>query len=131
MLVATLAAPLALRADPGVLRIVTREPAPTPGDHFEVELELTLGDGERGPLMLTPRVEGAAFEIVRGRLLTSDARDPTASPLRFSLPAIARAQGSATLIVELDAFSCDARDRCEPLHRESTALVTIAPPSQR
>ena len=38
------------------------------------------------PLTLTPRIEGAAVELVRGRLLRSDAKTVDATHLRFDVP---------------------------------------------
>lgn len=76
------------------------------------------------PVILTPRVNGTALDIVRGRLLRSDALDPDARPLRFRVPLVARSAGTAILRVHVASFRCEG-DECEPIEEEASATLRI------
>ncbi|MET0388906.1 MAG: hypothetical protein ABW321_23235 [Polyangiales bacterium] len=84
---------------------------------IEVLVELPHG-GEELPLALTPRIEGAAVELMRGRLLRSDAKRESPTRLHFFVPVIARSAGTAILRVDLMAYTCD------PSCRRSDASAT-------
>ncbi len=75
------------------------------------------------PVLVTPESDGATVEVVRGRLLRSDAVDPEASPLRFEVPVAARAAGHGVVRARVRSFECDAEDRCESA--EGTASLTV------
>lgn len=95
------------------------------GQHARLELEVQLPPQAGRPLLLTPFREGQALEVVKGRLLRSDARDPGANPLQFELPVLARAPGSARIGVRLLAYVCEAR--CRAVETETSANVLVLP----
>jgi hypothetical protein len=95
------------------------------GEHARVLLEVQLPEGAAEPLLLTPFHEGAALEVVKGRLLRSDARDRAANPLRFELPVLARAPGASVLGVRLLAYVC--RERCRAVEAEVRANLVVLP----
>jgi hypothetical protein len=76
-----------------------------------VPLLVELANGASAPLLLTPRIEGSAVELVRGRLLRADARVLDATHLRFELPVVARSEGTAILRVEVTTYLCTTRCR--------------------
>ena len=91
------------------------------GDRFEV-VALVSPPGEAShPLLLTPSSEGTAVEMVRGRLMRSDADDPSARPLRFRIPAVARAAGDSLLRVHVLTYRCD--ESCHPVEAEAVGRV--------
>jgi hypothetical protein len=96
------------------------------GDHVSLLVMLTLPADAQGPLLLTPRSQGEALEVVRGRLLRADARDQKATPLAFDLPVVARVQGSAVLRVKVATFRCHDQ-QCEPLELEAQKTVVVLP----
>jgi hypothetical protein len=76
--------------------------------HTSISVLVSLSEASASyPLTLTPRIEGAAIELVRGRLLRSDAKPVDAAHLRFEVPVVARSQGTAILRVELMTYACD------------------------
>jgi hypothetical protein len=95
-------------------------------DHVTLTLTLALPAGARGPLLVTPRSQGGALEVVRGRLLRSDARDASANPLVFELPVLARSAGQAVVSVRALVVRC-ADGRCEPLTLETRKSVLVLP----
>jgi hypothetical protein len=101
------------------------------GEHARFALEVSLPPGAAEPLLLTPFREGEALEVVKGRLLRSDARDPTARPLQFELPVLARAPGVARIGVRLLAYVCRPGDaappKCRALEAETRADVLVLP----
>jgi hypothetical protein len=103
------------------------------GEHARVLLSVRLPAGAAQPLLVTPFREGAALEIVKGRLLRSDALDATASSLRFELPVLALAPGAAVIGARLLAYVCDgaARDSgeesCHAVEVETRANVVVLP----
>jgi hypothetical protein len=76
--------------------------------HRSVPVLVELSDAAHALLLLTPSVEGAAVELVRGRLMRADAQlvDPT--HLRFFVPVVARSEGTAILRVEVMTYLCSA-----------------------
>lgn len=97
------------------------------GEHARLELELLLPAEAAGPLLITPFREGQALEVVKGRLLRSDARDPHERPLHFELPVLARAAGVARVVVRLLAYVCESEQRCHAVEAETRADVVVLP----
>jgi hypothetical protein len=90
------------------------------GAREELRAIVTFESPNTRPLLVTPESEGPAIEVVRGRLLRSDADDPAAEPLVFRIPIVARAVGTATVRVRVRGYVCtrcpegsqDCRRRC-------------------
>jgi hypothetical protein len=95
------------------------------GEHAHVELLVELPPEAAEPLLITPYREGEALDVVKGRLLRSDARDPAARPLRFALPVLASAPGTAWVGVRLLAYLC--APRCRAVEVETRANVVVLP----
>jgi hypothetical protein len=95
------------------------------GEHAHVELLVELPREAAEPLLLTPYREGEALEVVKGRLLRSDARDPSAKSLRFALPVLAKTPGTAWIGVRLLAYVC--APRCRAIEAETRANVVVLP----
>ncbi|MBO6936992.1 MAG: hypothetical protein JJ863_18620 [Deltaproteobacteria bacterium] len=93
------------------------------GDRTTVELRVWAED-ER-PVMVTPRAEGDAVEVVRGRLLRPDAVDPGATPLVFRIPIAAREPGPARVRVEVHSFTCEG-DECRPVEGEAQLDLRVS-----
>ena len=96
------------------------------GQHARVLLAVYLPPAAERPLLVTPFHEGAALEIVKGRLLRSDARDPAANPLRFELPVLALAPGAAVIGARLLAYLC-AGEQCGAVEVEARANLVVLP----
>lgn len=92
------------------------------GDRTSLELRV-WADPEM-PVMVTPRAEGAAVEVVRGRLLRPDAEDPEGSPLVFRIPIVAREPGPARVRAAVQTFRCEGDD-CEPARGEAQAELRV------
>jgi hypothetical protein len=75
------------------------------------------------PLMLTPRIEGAAVELVRGRLLRSDAKQTDPTHLRFEIPVVARSAGTAILRVSVATYLCT--DTCRRVEALGSAVLEV------
>lgn len=95
------------------------------GEHAHVTLLVELPPEAGEPLLVTPYREGEALEVVKGRLLRSDASDPHASRLRFALPVLASAAGTALIGVRLLAYVCTPR--CRAVEVEARANVVVLP----
>ena len=95
------------------------------GEHAHVDLVVELPAEAAEPLLVTPFREGEALDVVKGRLLRSDARDPSATPLRFELPVLAAAPGTALIGVKLLAYVC--APRCRAVEVEARASVLVLP----
>lgn len=93
------------------------------GDHFEATVDVAAPESDL-PVLLTPSEEGDAVTVVRGRLMRSDATDPSAKVLHFRIPLVATASGTAVVRVRLRTFECAAR--CRPVNDEARALVTVS-----
>jgi hypothetical protein len=93
------------------------------GEHAHIELTVELPPEAAEPLLLTPYREGKSLEVVKGRLLRSDALDPAAKPLRFALPVLATAPGTALIGVRLLAYLC--APRCRAVEAETRANVVV------
>jgi hypothetical protein len=96
------------------------------GQHARVVLSVRLPAGAERPLLVTPFHEGAALEIVKGRLLRSDASDPAANPLHFQLPVLALAPGAAVIGARVLAYVCGAV-QCRSVEVEARANVIVLP----
>jgi hypothetical protein len=96
----------------------------SPGDHAEVVVEVHVDAAARGPLLVTPSVDGAAVEVVRGRLFRFDAEDPDADPLRFRVPITAMSIGTAVLLVRVDGHACEGT-HCEPVEAEARRAIEV------
>lgn len=96
----------------------------TVGDRTEVRAFVS-GAAEH-PLLLTPRVEGTAVAVVRGRLLRADARDPDAEPLELRIPIVAERTGTSVLRVEVQGYACDGDD-CRAVRTEGSLVLTVRP----
>jgi len=93
------------------------------GDRTSLELRVWADPGM--PVMVTPHAEGAAVEVVRGRLLCPDAEDPEARPLVFRIPIVAREPGPARVRAAVQTFRCEGDD-CEPVRGEAQAELRVA-----
>ena len=131
-------------ASDGDRRARPREPAATLAVELVLPGRIALGD--RGmamvtvrvqgdgslPLLLTPSAEGTALEVVRGRLLGSDAASAVAGPegttlLSFQVPFVARRAGAAVLKVRVLGYACS--HRCRAIEVETRRMVTVATPA--
>ncbi|MGE0786901.1 MAG: hypothetical protein AB7S26_14610 [Sandaracinaceae bacterium] len=125
-----------------VLGTLTAVPASA---QLSVELEAPpVRAGERGqvlarvsgagthPLLVTPWSEGTAIEVVRGRLVRAEARDPSADVLEFRIPIIARSPGTAVLRVRAAGYVCGCpegdrcTERCRSVTAEGSLVMAVA-----
>lgn len=97
------------------------------GDRAEVVARVS-GAGPH-PLLLTPRSEGTAIEVVRGRLMRADARDSRAGILQFRIPIVARSAGTAVLRVVVAGYAC--ADRCRLVRAESSSVLRVTTSAER
>jgi hypothetical protein len=107
-------APALRIADPRELRV---------GERASLEVALELPVDVATPLLLTQKVEGEAVEVVRGRLMRKDARDPEAVPLVFDVPLLARAPGTSIVRVHALVYRC--RETCQALELEKRVSVVV------
>lgn len=90
--------------------------------HAAIEVIVQLPDTSAElPLLLTPKIEGAAVELVRGRLLRSDAKRTEQGHLRFELPVVARTRGTAILRVTVITYVCS--ERCQQVQAATSAVL--------
>lgn len=78
------------------------------------------------PVIITPNEEGTALFVVRGRLFRADAEDPSASPLRFRIPIVARQPGTAVVRVRASSFECEGDD-CRAVQGEASLTLRVEP----
>ena len=105
------------------LRVELQRPeAVRAGDRTEV-VAVVHHAGSR-PLLLTPRSEGTAIEVVRGRLMRADAVDTTASALTFRIPVVAREPGTSVVRVHVAGYVC--QDRCRAVSAEASVVIEVA-----
>ena len=95
-----------------------------PGEHAEIVALVHAEDAARGPILVTPTIDGAAVEVVRGRLFRFDADDPASDPLRFRVPVLARSVGTAVLSVRVDGHACEGA-QCAAVDAEATARIDV------
>ncbi|MGD8859822.1 MAG: hypothetical protein PVI30_07410 [Myxococcales bacterium] len=105
------------------------EPVPTlsPGTTARVVVFVRPRAGSELPMMLTPRIEGSAVELARGRLLRADGRTTPEGELRFEIPLQVREPGTAILRVELSTYMCELR--CTPLTVRARTILEVPPTS--
>ena len=96
------------------------------GDRAEVIATVQIAPRNEGPILVTPVSEGAAVEVVRGRLSRPDAEDPAATPLRFRIPIVAHSPGTAVLRVHALGYACRARTRrCRALESSTSIVLRV------
>jgi len=121
--VALLAAP-ALAQESESVRVTLSPPARLVAQSAaEVIAEVEVPAGGR-PVLLTPTSEGTAVEVVRGRLLRADADEVRPNVLRFRIPIVAHAPGTAVLRVRVLAYACDRR--CRAVEGDSVVVLRVA-----
>ncbi len=124
LMVIALAPSVAIADEPGVsIRLIAPERI-TAGDRVELIAEVTISPRSDLPVLLTPSNQGGSIEVVRGRLVRSDAEDPAASPLRFRVPLLANEPGTAIVRVRVMAYACAAR--CRTIDAEAEVTLTVA-----
>ncbi len=112
-------------AQEGSAELVIEPPASlTVGDRASVIAVVRITPPGDRPVLVTPSSEGTAVEVVRGRLLRGDADDPDAEELRFSIPIVARAPGTAVLRVHVSGWACD--ERCRPVEADTEVVMRVA-----
>jgi hypothetical protein len=100
------------------------------GDRAEVVARVRLAPSAATPMLLTPATEGLAIEVVRGRLTRADGETVGERELRFRIPFVARAAGTAVVRVRLDGFAC--RDgRCRAVQVEAAIALDVRPTTSR
>jgi len=120
-----LAIPSATAQGPGRLAVVLTPPEHlVEEDRAEVVAEVRMQPPSDAPLLVTPSTEGTAVEVVRGRLLRSDAEDPDAERLRFRIPIVARSAGTSVLRVRVRGWVCSRR--CAPVSGEASLVLRVA-----
>lgn len=102
---------------------------------FEPPPELHVGDRARlvlvadvpadMPVSVTPQATGDALEVVRGRLLRTDAQQPDARPLVFEIPVAARAAGNGVVRARVRSFTCDEDGDCRATSAEASLTVRV------
>ncbi len=95
------------------------------GARATLTVQLTLPADTGEPVLLTTSSEGSALDVVRGRLLRLDAEDPKAQTLRFAVPIVARAAGTAIFRVHALYYRCQAS--CVAVEEDAESLIEIAP----
>jgi hypothetical protein len=93
------------------------------GGHLGVPVIVQLPAAAAAPLLLTPRIEGSAIEVVRGRLLRSDGKALDATHLRFDVPVVARSEGTAILRVDVSTYVCEPR--CVPVSASGSRVLHV------
>jgi len=86
-------------------------------------VELFLPDDAAPSLLLTSDAEGAAVDVVQGRLMRGDAKAQQGGPLVFRVPIVARGEGQSVVRVRVDAYRC--APRCTPLRIDARAVVEV------
>lgn len=90
-----------------------------------IEVVLDLTDSREQPLMLDVASEGEALQVVRGRFRRADARQGDDGRLRFSVPIVVRAQGSAVVRTELRTYRCTRS--CREVRASAQRTLTVGP----
>lgn len=93
------------------------------GERTTLEVTLELTPDVASPLLVTQTVEGEAVEVVRGRLMRKDARDPEAASLRYDVPVLAHAPGTSIVRVHALVYRC--REVCQALELETRVSVVV------
>jgi hypothetical protein len=121
---------VSLAAAPEVSLALQPEHHLTEGEHTAIEVVVQLPSASPVlPVLLTPRIEGAAVELARGRLLRGDAKPVDETHLRFELPVVARSLGTAILRVTVRTYICDTT--CRHVDAAASAVIDVrgGPPS--
>jgi hypothetical protein len=122
----TLAPPTG-HADAPALELSLTAPDLAVGDRKSLRAELLVGDLRLGPVMLTPSAEGAAVEVVRGRLTGDDAEPFTADDgrrgLRFAIPVAAHMAGTSVVRVHANVYGCHVG--CAALETSAQLAVRV------
>ena len=92
-----------------------------PGDRASVVLRIR--DPGPHPILVTPRTEGAAVELARGRLQRADATEREDGTLEFRIPIIAHEPGPATLHVQIATYECRSLCRAVEAHAQTALRV--------
>lgn len=92
-----------------------------PGDRASVVLRIHAPGPH--PILVTPRTEGAAVELARGRLQREDATEAEDGSLEFRIPVIAHEPGPATLHVQIATYECRTLCRAVEAHVETALRV--------
>lgn len=92
------------------------------GDRARVVVDVRVRPDGGHPVMVTPRSEGAAVEVVRGRLLRADA-SASDGALRFEVPIVARGAGTSVLRVRVLAYVCERA--CRAVETEASAVLRV------
>ena len=95
----------------------------TAGKPALIEVFVRLPAGPEQPVLLTPRSEGEAIRVTRGRLLRADALRTAGGELRFQVPVTVRGAGTAVLRVELLTYRC-AR-KCEAVRASASRMLQV------
>ncbi len=93
------------------------------GTTAELMVTVSRPPDQDHPLLLTPSAEGAAIEVVRGRLLRADARSRERGQLRFAVPLRMRERGPAIVRVEVQSYRCASR--CEAVSARAAAELVV------
>ncbi|HEX4354956.1 MAG TPA: hypothetical protein VHZ95_18625 [Polyangiales bacterium] len=91
--------------------------------HVGLPVILQLKAASSAPLLLTPRIEGSAVEVVRGRLSRSDGKVLDETHLRFEIPIVARSEGTAILRVDVNTYACERR--CVAISASATRVLHV------
>jgi len=95
------------------------------GDRASLVVRLDLPADASEPVLLTTGSEGSALEVVRGRFVRLDAKGPSESTLRFEVPLVARAAGSAIFRAHVLFYRC--AKTCVAVEQDAQALIEVAP----
>lgn len=76
------------------------------------------------PVLVTPTHEGSAIEVVRGRLARADAVEPSARPLRFPIPIVARERGTGVVRATVTSFVCEG-EVCDAVEEEARVTIRV------
>ena len=112
------------QAPPGVSVTLEIPDGLVVGDRAEVIATVDVVPPNDLPLLLTPRGEGPAVDVVRGRLLRADADEPSAMPLRFRIPIVARQSGTSVVRVRVSGWVCE--ERCRQSVAEATSVLRVS-----
>jgi hypothetical protein len=97
----------------------------TEGDRAALRVGVRLTPQNDLPMLVTPSSEGTAIEVVRGRLLRTDADDAGNGVLQFRVPVVARSTGTAIVRVRVVAYACDTL--CREVRGERALTLRVHP----
>lgn len=110
------------RAEPSLLTI-SSEHVLRVGEASTLTIEVDLPSDAAKPLLVTVRAEGAALEVVRGRVSREDARASQTSKLAFAIPVVSHAPGSSVVRAHLRYFRC--AETCSAEEAVTTSVVEV------